>query len=107
MCGAEAALIGMGAACTGLQLDLMQAFFQGRSAEFLTLSRLVDELGEVLFVSPMEGYIRRVLWALVQEGIIGRESSYDPWGPELREDEFPEISSVLRRVAQLEPTKGN
>ena len=106
MCGAKAALIGMGAACTGLQLDLLQAYFQGRAAEFLTLSRLVDELAEVLFVSPMEGYIRRVLWALVHEGIIGHESSYDPWGPELREGEFAEIGNVLHRVAQIEQTKG-
>jgi len=107
MCGAQAALIGMGAACTGLQLDLMQAYFQGRAAEFLTLSRLVDELAEVLFVSPMEGYIRRVLWALVHEGIIGRESSYDPWGPELLEGEFAEIGNIHHRVAQIEQAKGN
>ena len=107
MCGAQAALIGMGAACTGLQLDLVQAYFQARAAEFLTLSRLVDELAEGLFVSPMEGYIRRVLWTLVHEGIIGRESSYDPWGPELREGEFAEIGKVLHRVAQIDRAKGN
>jgi hypothetical protein len=55
----------------------------------------------------MEGYIRRVLWALVHEGIIGCESSYDPWGPELREGEFAEIGNVLHRVAQIEQAKGN
>jgi 4-hydroxy-tetrahydrodipicolinate synthase len=71
------------------------------------LSRLVDELAEVLFVSPMEAYIRRVLWALVHESIIGRESSHDPWGPELREGEFAEIGNVLHRVAQIEQAKGN
>jgi len=102
MCGAQAALIGMGGTCTGLQLDLMQAYFRGRAAEFLALSRLVDELAEVLFVSPMEGYIGRVLWALVHEGIIGRESSHDPWGPKLRESEFAQIGEVLHRVSQFE-----
>ena len=102
MCGAQAALIGMGAVCTGLQRELMDAHFQGRAAEFLALSRLVDELAEVLFVSPMEGYIRRVLWAMVNEGIIERESSYDPWGPELCEGEFAEIGDVLHRVSQFE-----
>jgi len=107
MCGAQAALIGMGAACTGLQLDLMQAYFRGRAAEFLALSRLVNELAEVLFVSPMEGYIGRVLWALVHERIIGVESSYDPWGPKLHESEFAEIGNVLHRVARNEQTKGN
>jgi 4-hydroxy-tetrahydrodipicolinate synthase len=102
MCGAQAALIGMGAACTGLQRELMDAHFQGRAAEFLALSRLVDELAEVLFVAPMEGYIRRVLWTMVNERIIERESSYDPWGPELRESEFAEIGNVLQRVTQFE-----
>ncbi len=106
MCGAQAALIGMGAACTGLQRALMEAYFQGRAAEFLALSRRVDELAEVLFVSPMEGYIRRVLWTLVNEGIIGRESSYDPWGPALCESEFAEIGNVLHRVTQFEPPRG-
>jgi 4-hydroxy-tetrahydrodipicolinate synthase len=106
MCGAQAALIGMAAACTGLQRDLMEAYFQGRAAEFLALSRLVDELAEVLFVSPMEGYIRRVLWTLVNEGIIGRKSSYDPWGPELCESEFAEIGNVLHRVTPFEPPRG-
>lgn len=106
ICGAQAALIGMAAACTGLQRDLMEAYFQGRAAEFLALSRLVDELAEVLFVSPMEGYIRRVLWTLVNEGIIARESSYDPWGPELCESEIAEIGNVLHRVTQFEPPRG-
>jgi 4-hydroxy-tetrahydrodipicolinate synthase len=102
MCGAQAALIGMGAACTGLQRDLLDAYFQNRAAEFLSLSQLVDELGEILFVRPMEGYIRRVLWTLVHEGVIGRESSYDPWGPDLRGSEFADIGHVLHRVTQVE-----
>ncbi len=106
MCGAQAALIGMGAACTGLQRDLLEAYFQGRAAVFLALSKLVDELAATLFVSPMEGYIRRMLWTLVHEGIIGRESSYDPWGPELSASEFAEIGAVLQKVSKFEPARG-
>lgn len=107
MCGAQAALIGMGAACIGLQRNLLDAYFTGRTAEFLALSENVDRLGQVLFRAPMEGYIRRVLWALVHEGVIGRESSYDPWGPPLREDEFAEIGAVLHRLAQVNRKAGD
>ena len=85
-----------------LQRDLMDAHFQGRAADFLKLSRLVDDLGQSLFVAPMEGYIRRVLLALVSEGVVGLESTYDPWGPELRPSEFSEIEKVVRQVNQFE-----
>jgi 4-hydroxy-tetrahydrodipicolinate synthase len=107
MRGAQAALIGMGGVCTRLQCDLMEAYFQGRAREFLVLSGMVDQLAEVLFVRPLEGYIRRVLWALVHEGVIGTESSYEPWGPALPESEFAEIGHALHRLAQPERKQGN
>ena len=107
MCGAQAALIGMGSACIGLQHDMMEAYFHGRAAQFLALSQAVDELAEVLFVAPMEGYILRMLWSLVHEGVIDRESSHDPWGPELPESEFAEIGKVRRRVSRMEQTSGS
>lgn len=101
MCGAQAALIGMGAACTSLQHKLMKAYFDGRAAEFLELSRAVDRLSQVLFVPPMEGYIGRMLWTLVHLGVIGRESAHDPWGPELPESEFVRLGNTLRELGEL------
>jgi 4-hydroxy-tetrahydrodipicolinate synthase len=98
MCGAHAALIGMGAACTALQASMMQAYYEGRAGEFLELSRKVDRLSQVTYIPPMEGYIRRMLWTLVHEGVIGRESAHDPWGPELPESEFLELGSVAREL---------
>lgn len=95
MCGANAALIGMGAACTRLQADLLKAFYEGRAAEFLELSRAVDRLSQVTFIPPMEGYIRRMLWALVHQGVLARDSAHDPWGPELPESEFVALGRVL------------
>jgi len=62
MCGARAALIGMGAACTALQSALLHSFRSGQANEFLRLSRLVDDLARHTFRAPMEGYIRRMLW---------------------------------------------
>ncbi len=95
MCGARAALIGMGAACCGLQHALLEAWFDGRAAEFVQLSRKVDRLGQAVFVPPMEGYIRRMLWTLVHLGVIGRESACDPWGPDLPESEFVALGKTL------------
>ena len=43
----------------------------------------VDVLAEATFVRPMEGYIRRMLWVLVHQGVIPAEAAHDPWGPEL------------------------
>jgi 4-hydroxy-tetrahydrodipicolinate synthase len=98
MCGAKAALIGMGAACTSLQAQMMKAFYDGRAAEFLELSRAADRLSQVTFIPPLEGYIRRMLWALVHQGVLGRDSAHDPWGPELPESEFVALGETLREL---------
>lgn len=106
MCGAEAALIGMGAACTSLQAALLSAFRAGDARRFLDLNRLVDDLGQHTFVAPMEGYIRRMLWCLVHQGIVPEEAAHDPWGPPLGQAEFQEIGNCLRRIGQLDPHAG-
>jgi 4-hydroxy-tetrahydrodipicolinate synthase len=99
MRGARAALIGMGAVCCGLQADLIRAHAEGDAARFLRLSSEVDALAECLFVPPMEGYIRRVLWALVHLGVIPEEAAHDPWGPEPDAREFKEIGRTLEALA--------
>ena len=106
MAGAQAALIGMGAACTELQYNMMDAYFRGHAVEFLDLSGAVDRLSQVLFIPPMEGYIRRMLWTLVHLGVIGRESTHDPWGPELPESEFMKIGETLAAIGELDNQKG-
>lgn len=101
MCGAQAALIGMGAACTTLQHNLLKAYFDGRATEFLGLSRKVDLLSQVTFIPPMEGYVQRMLWALVHQGVLGRESAHDPWGPVLPESDFVELGNALRALGEV------
>jgi len=101
MCGARAALIGMGAACTKLQHDLLQSCFAGSGNDFLRLSNCVDQLSQVLFVPPMEGYIRRMLWALVHLGVLDAESAHDPWGPKLGQSEYEMIGKTLRAIGEL------
>lgn len=106
MAGAQAALIGMGAACTQLQDNMMNAYFSGHSVEFLDLSGAVDRLSQALFIPPMEGYIRRMMWTLVHLGVIGRESAHDPWGPELPDSEFTKIGETLASIGELDSPKG-
>ena len=96
--GAQAALIGMGAVCTDLQAELMAAHFSGRAERFLELSDLVDQLAEVLFIQPMEGYIGRILFALAKLGVIPAEAANDPWGPALTPYESENIANVLNAL---------
>ena len=98
MCGARAALIGMGAACTALQAALLSSYLTGRAEQFLKLNRLVDDLARHTFRAPMEGYIQRMLWCLVHESILPAEAAHDPWGPELEAAEFDDIGECLRRI---------
>ena len=93
--GASAALIGMGAVCCDLQAELLRAHARGDAARFLELSDTVDALAEAIFVNPMEGYIRRLLWALVHLGVIPMEAANDPWGPTLSAEEFDRVGRTL------------
>ena len=105
MCGAQSALIGMGAGCTALQHRLLKAYFDGQMAEFQELSARVDRLAQVTFVAPMEGYIRRMLWVMVHEGVISAASAHDPWGPELQEGEFDRIGQALQAIGEIPAPK--
>lgn len=95
MRGARAALVGMGAACSRMQAELIRAHVAGDAPRFLDLSRLADKLAEATFIRPMEGYIRRMLWVLVHQGVIPLEAANDPWGPELQRGEYNEVGRVL------------
>jgi 4-hydroxy-tetrahydrodipicolinate synthase len=96
--GARSALIGMGTICCELQSDLIRAHTVGDSARFLALSDAVDMLAQTIFVRPMEGYIRRLLWALAHLGVIPLEAANDPWGPQLTRDEFDNLGRTLNAL---------
>ncbi|HET6975191.1 MAG TPA: dihydrodipicolinate synthase family protein [Pyrinomonadaceae bacterium] len=99
--GADAALVGMGAVCCDLQAELIDAHFAGDADRFLALSDMVDQLAEVLFIDPMEGYIGRILVALAKLGVIPAEAANDPWGPALSPDEVDNITKVLNNLNVL------
>ena len=94
--GARAALIGMGSALPDLQADLIRARWAEDWSRFVALSELCDRFGQVTFVHPMEGYIRRMLWAAAAEGAIPENSCDDPWGPPLPEEERRAVERMVR-----------
>jgi 4-hydroxy-tetrahydrodipicolinate synthase len=94
--GARAALIGMGSALPDLQADLIRARWAEDWSRFVPLSELCERFCQVTFVHPMEGYIRRMLWAAAAEGAIPESSCDDPWGPPLPEEERRVVERVVR-----------
>lgn len=94
--GARAALIGMGAALPDLQADLVRARWAEDWTRFVSLSELCDRFAQVTFISPMEGYIRRMLWAAAAEGAIPAEACDDPWGPALPAEERHAVERMIR-----------
>jgi len=96
--GARAALIGLGAALTDLQVRLLAAFAARRYAAFLQLSSLLDGFAAATFVRPMEGYVRRMLWALAADGVLPPDACDDPWGPTLGPEEREAVQRAVREA---------
>jgi 4-hydroxy-tetrahydrodipicolinate synthase len=98
MLGARAALIGMGAALPDVQADLLYAWRDRDYARFVDRSAECDRLAQVTFIPPMEGYIRRMLWAAAADGVLPPEACDDPWGPTLPPDERMAVERTVRQV---------
>jgi len=94
--GARAALIGMGAALTDLQSALVESFRVGDFGKFVRLSGLCDRFAEATFIPPLEGYVRRMLWALAADGVIPDDACDDPWGPSLPPAERDAVRRAVR-----------
>jgi 4-hydroxy-tetrahydrodipicolinate synthase len=98
MMGARAALIGMGAALTDMQAQLLEAKQNADDRAFLRLSAQLDAFGAVTFTAPIEGYIRRMLWALAADGVIPDEACDDPWGPPVPAAERDAVRRFVREA---------
>ncbi len=98
MMGARAALIGMGSALTDMQAALLRAHASGDHHAFLRLSTQLDAFGQATFTVPMEGYIRRMLWALAADGVIPDDACDDPWGPPLPAAEREAVRRAVREA---------
>ena len=95
MAGATSALVGMGAALPDVQVDLLHAWRDRQWDRFVALSALCDRLAQATFIEPMEGYIRRMLWAAAADGALPRDACEDPWGPALPESEREAVEQAV------------
>ena len=100
MLGATVALIGMGAALTDIQSELIRSHAKADWPRFHHLSTACDAFAQATFTEPMEGYIRRMLWSLAEEGIIPWESTDDPWGPLLSDADRSHVQVAVRHARQ-------
>lgn len=98
MLGARAALIGMASALTDVHADLMNTYAARDAHDFMTVSQRLDAFSQATFIAPMEGYIRRMLWALAAEGVIPEDACDDPWGPALRSAEREAVRRAVREA---------
>jgi 4-hydroxy-tetrahydrodipicolinate synthase len=98
MLGARCALIGMGAARAGMQAALVQAAQANDATALVRLTMVCDRFAAATFLEPMEGYIRRMLWVLVEDGIIPEEACHDPVGPSLDRGERARVARALREL---------
>jgi 4-hydroxy-tetrahydrodipicolinate synthase len=95
MTGATSALVGMGAALPDVQADLLHSWRDRQWDRFVALSALCDRLAQATFTEPMEGYIRRMLWAAAADGALPRDACDDPWGPALPESERSVVEQAV------------
>ena len=101
--GARAALIGMGAALTDLQAGLLEAFRSEALPRFVRLSGILDQFAVATFGPPVEGYVRRMLWALAADGVIPDDACDDPWGPALDPTEREAVRQAVRDARTARP----
>lgn len=83
MWGADTALVGIAAAQVELSAAVLRTWTSGDAAGFLAASERLDRFAAATFYAPIEGYVQRMLWAAVCEGLIPDEAAHDPYGPDL------------------------
>lgn len=93
--GARAALVGMGAALTDLQVAMLEAFRRGNFARFVRLAGVCDRFAAATFAAPVDGYVQRILWALAADGALPADACDDPWAPPLDPGERERVSKAV------------
>lgn len=83
MWGADTALVGIAAARVDLSARVLSAWTEGDLTAFHDASARLDAFAAVTFLDPIEGYVQRMLWAAVGEGLLPQAAAHDPYGPPL------------------------
>ncbi len=79
--GARGALLGFGAIMTREQVQMIEAWRDGRHAEAKELGRRVQRLADVIFAAPVGDYRARMKEALVMLGVIDTAYVREPLLP--------------------------
>ncbi|MEU9010413.1 dihydrodipicolinate synthase family protein [Streptomyces sp. NPDC048479] len=100
MWGADSALVGIAAARVSLTTAVLESWRAGDHTGFVRASARLDRFAEATFLAPIEGYVQRMLWAAVWEGLIPEEAAHDPYGPTLPAGERQAVVSCLEALAK-------
>ncbi len=103
MLGATGALIGFGAVMTREQVDMIQAWKDGRIDEARALGRRVQHLADVVFAKPVGNYRVRLKECLVALGVLESAHVRLPLIG-IRDEERATLYGVLAEVGLLEAT---
>ena len=73
-----------------MQAELIDCHLRGDAGRFLFLSDQADLLAESIFITPIEGYITRLLWCLVRRRTFGpgRLPAKNEWRPQTKDGKF-------------------
>lgn len=94
--GAQAALVGIAAARVELSAGVLRTWNAGDGNAFLAASQRLDAFAAATFHAPIEGYIQRMMWAAVAEGLIPEDAANDPFGPPPSPRERTAVLDCLR-----------
>ena len=97
MLGATGALIGFGAVMTREQVDMIDAWKDGRTEEALALGRRVQRLADVVFARPVGDYRVRLKECLTILGVLERADVRRPLQP-ISDTERAFLAEVLAEV---------
>ncbi|MFF8290220.1 dihydrodipicolinate synthase family protein [Streptomyces sp. NPDC016309] len=100
MWGADTALVGIAAARVPLTSAVLDGWREGDHERFVRASARLDRFAAATFVAPIEGYVQRMLWAAVWEGLVPEEAAHDPYGPRLPESERRAVVDCLEALAK-------
>lgn len=100
MWGADTALVGIAAARVGLTSAVLDAWRAGDHAGFVRASGRLDRFAEATFLAPIEGYVQRMLWAAVWEGLLPESAACDPYGPGVPAGERRALLDCLEELSK-------
>ena len=104
MLGATGALIGFGAVMTREQVDMIDAWHDGRIDDALALGRRVQRLADVVFARPVGDYRVRLKECLRILGVLEAAHVRRPLMP-ISDAERAHLADVLEEVGLLEEAR--